>query len=332
MLALLLIAPLLVSAPYEDLKRRFRLDLPDGWRWTPQPGDTLGEWFRKEDTGAIGNFGVRVVKLTGTMTLQDFAAQTENAMKSEPGYRKLLEQASMLGTHPTIKREYVMDVSGSDAVQRRAQEQFLVNGEYGFWLHFETLAEGFDLFQRDVDHLLAGFVPISGGQRAKVAGKKAEKIIGRWNKVEDNLRFDLRLDGTFTLGDQTGTYVIDEDELTITIPGKVVEKFHYAFLNNELVIAGPHLDEPIHYRRVAGPAAPLFGTWRPRGRKGDLRLTSGGAFIYGTTSGNYHLNADLLTMKRKDGVELTYVFLLDGDLFKLSGGDLSDEVVFDRVK
>lgn len=332
MLALCLILPLAFGAPYEDLKQRFRLDLPDGWRWTPQPGDTQGEWFRKEDTGAIGNFGVRVVKLTAGIGLSEFAAQTESAVRGEPGYRKLAEAPSMLGTHSTIKREYVMYVAGSDSMQRRAEEQFMVNGEYGFWLHFETLAEGFDLFQRDVDHLFASFVPIAGGQRAKVAGKKAETIIGHWIKVGDSLNFDLRLDGTFILGDETGTYMIDSDELTIIIPGKVVEKFHYAFLSDQLVIAGPHLEEPIRYRRVPGPRAILFGTWQPRMRGGTLRLSSGGAFVFGDKTGAFKLSGDLLTLKRRDGAELTYVYLLDGDLLKLSGGDLVEEALFDRVK
>lgn len=332
MLALWLILPLALAAPYEDLKQRFRLDLPEGWRWTPQPGDTQGEWFRKDDTGAIGNFGVRIVKLTQGMRLSDFAAQTESAVHGEPGYRKLSETPSMLGTHPTIKREYVMFVAGSETMQRRAEEQFLVNGSYGFWLHFETLAEGFDLFQRDVDHLFATFIPIAGGQRAKIAGKKAQTLIGHWLKVDDSLEFDLRLDGTLRLGDQNGTYVVDNDELTITIPGKVMEKFHYAFLSGELVIAGPHLDEPIRYRRVAAPRTILFGTWQPRSKGASLRLSSGGAFVFGDKTGAFKLSDDLLTLKRKDGAELTYVFLLDGDLLKLSGGDLSDEVLFDRVK
>lgn len=332
MLALCLILPLALAAPYEDLKQRFRLELPDGWRWTPQPGDTQGEWFRKDDTGAIGNFGVRVVKLTQGMSLSDFASQTESAVRGEPGYRKLSEAPSMLGTHPTIKREYVMFVSGSDTMQRRAEEQFLVNGTYGFWLHFETLAEGFDLFQRDVDHLFASFVPIEGGQRAKVAGKKAESLIGHWTKEYDTLKFDLRLDGTFTLGEESGTYMVDNDELIVIIPNKAVEKFHYAFVNDVMIIAGPHLDEPIRYRRVPGPRAILYGIWQPRIKGAALRLTSGGAFVFGERTGAYKLANDFLTLKRKDGAELTYVYLLDGDLLKLSGGDLSEEVLFDRVK
>jgi hypothetical protein len=317
--------------PYDDLKQRFRIDLPDGWRWTPQPGDTLGEWFRKDDTGAIGNFGVRVVKLAAGMSLRDFVAQTEASIKGEPGYRKLAEQPSMLGTHSTIKREYVMFVAGSERTQRHAEEQFLVNGEYGFWLHFETVAEGFDLFQHDIDHLFASFVPIAGGQRAKVAGKKAEHLIGHWLKVGDTLHFDLHLDGTFALGDETGTYIADNDYLIVTIPGKVVEKFHYAFIQEELVIAGPHLEEPIHYRRVAGPHAVLTGLWQPRGGKAaPLRLSAGGSFVFGARTGVYAVKGDLLVLKSKDGDELTYVMLLDGDLLKLSGADFVDQVLFDR--
>ncbi len=320
------------AAPYEDVKQRFRLDLPEGWSWTPQPGDTFGEWFRKNDTGAIGNFGVRVIKLKTSQTLLGFAKQTEEGIRNEPGYRQLGEVPSMIGMHQSIKRDYVMFVAGSDRIQRRVQEQFFINGDYGYWLHFETLAEGFDLFQRDLDHMLASFVAIAGGQRAHTAGGKAERAMGHWKKTDDNLFFDLRLDGSFSLGDNTGTFVIDNSHLVLTIPGKAQEAFNYSFIANEMIVSGPYLEEPIHYMRVPGPKAVLSGFWRAHQGTETLRLSPGGSFIFGEHTGGYQVKGDLIVLKRKDGAELTYVFLLDGDLLKLSGGDLVEEALFDRVK
>ena len=274
----------------------------------------FGEWFRKDDTGAIGNFGVRLIKVKSGTSLQSFAAQAEDGVRKEPGYRRLSEQPSMIGMHASIKRDYVMFVAGSEKVQRRVEEQFFLNGDYGYWLHFETLAEGFDLFQHDLDHLLASFVAIAGGQSRTAGGQSRAR---RRPLEESRRRFVFRFafgrPAPFFAfpGDATGTLrVIDNNHLVLTIPGKAVETFSYAVSSaTSSSSRGLTLEEPIHYARVALPPAILSGAWRARGHSEMLRLSPGGSFVFGDHTGTYKQKGDLLVAQaQRRRRELTYVF------------------------
>jgi hypothetical protein len=61
-----------------------------------------------------------------------------------------------------------------------------------------------------------------------------------------------------------------------------------------------------------------------------LKLSPGGQFVFGATTGNYRQKGELLVVKRSDGSEMIYSVWLEPDLLKLSGGDLSGETIFDR--
>ncbi|MCC6808266.1 MAG: hypothetical protein IT381_12660 [Deltaproteobacteria bacterium] len=323
------------SKPYEDIKSRFRIELPEGWKWNPQPGDTLGTWFRKQDTGALGNFAVRVVKLDRTTTLDNLLKEAEGAISDEPGYRRLSDKQVTVASRATTKREYTMFVAGSDRTQRRVEDYFLQNGDHAFWLHFETLAEGFDLFREDVDQMVASFVPIAGGQKAALVGESAMKLIGRWQKIGDaELVMELKEDGTYVLGAATGSYTVEKNALILRISGQGEERFNYSLNKDELTVAGPNLDVPIHYRKIGiKRTAKLAGTWKPRSAKvSSLRLSPGGQFVFGEVTGNYKQKGDLLVMRRVDGAEVIYSLWLEVDLMKLSGGDMAGETIFDREK
>jgi hypothetical protein len=330
---LLLSAPLVADAKvHEDIKSRFRVDLPDGWKWNPQPGDTAGTWFRKADTTVLGNFGVRVVKLDRSMTLGSLLKEAEGAIDDEPGYRKLGEKTVTVAGRETTRREYIMNVAGSDRTQRRVEDYFLQNGDHAFWLHFETLAEGFDLFREDLDFMLASFVPIAGGQKVALMGAAGAPLIGRWQKIGDaELIMELKSDGTYTLGGASGTYTIEKNALILRVAGQGEERFLTSLSGDELTVAGPNLDVPIRYRKVLQKkAAKLAGTWKPRGSLPVLKLSPGGQFVFGATTGNYRQKGELLVVKRSDGSEMIYSVWLEPDLLKLSGGDLSGETIFDR--
>ncbi len=330
----MLLALLLLATPYEDTKSRFRLDLGDGWKWTPQPGDTQGAWFRKVDTGAIGNFGVRLFKLDKGTTLERIQKDAEYALVDEPGYRRLSENKLTVSGRDAVRREYTMFVAGNARTQRRVDDYFFLNGDFVYWLHFETLAEAFDLFQDDLKHMLESFVPIAGGQSASVVGASAMKIVGRWKKVDDELVMDLRADGSYVLGPASGTYSVERNALILRIPGQGEERFNYSLRGDVLTVSGVSLDVPIRYRRIEERAkGALTGRWRARNAKlGELRLSPGGQYTFGSASGNYSSRPDLLVMRRSDGTEILYTYVLDDDVLKLWGGDLSGETVFDRAK
>lgn len=318
---------------HEDIKSRFRLDLPDGWQWSPQPGDTLGTWFKKRESIAIGNFGVRVVKLDHKNTLDALLKEAEGAIDDEPGYKKLGEKQVTIGGRPATQREYTMFVAGNDRTQRRVIDHFLQNGDTAFWLHFEALAEGFDLFTDDLQHLLDTFVPIAGGQKVGVVGESALLLVGRWQKIGDaELVMDLKADGTYTLGGAAGTYTVEKNALILRV-NDGEERFLYTLNKDELTVAGANLDVPIKYRKIEkSRAAKLPGLWKPRDPKvSGLKLSPGGQYVFGAVSGNYKQKGDLLVMRRSDGAEVIYSLWLEPDLLKLSGGDLSGEVIFDRV-
>jgi hypothetical protein len=322
------------AATYEDIKSRFRLDLPEGWKWNPQPGDTLGAWFRKQESIALGNFGVRVVKLDAQNTLAHLLKEAESAIVDEPGYRRLVDKQTTVAGRPATQREYTMYVAGSDRTQRRVGDYFLQNGDYAFWLHFETLAEGYDLFTDDFQHMVETFVPIAGGQKASVLGEQAQQLVGKWTKIGDAaLVMELRADGTYTLGPASGTYALEKGALILRVEGQGEERFTYSLNKDELTVASPHLDVPIHYRKVVQrKAAKLAGVWKPRSKQvSQLKLSPGGQFVFGEVTGNYRQKGDLLVMRRSDGSEVIYSLWLEPDLLKLSGGDLSSEVVFDKA-
>lgn len=321
------------AKPYEDTKSRFRLDMPEDWKWAPQPGDTSGTWFRRTNGLAVGNFSVRVIKLDRSTTLETVKGEAERAIVAEPGYRRLAEEALVVGGRPATRREYTMFVAGSDRTQRRVDDYFLQNGDHAFWLHFESLAEGFDLYRDDVSHFLASFVPIAGGQSTGVMGGVALELLGRWTKVGDGaLVLDLRSDQQFTLGPTQGSFTVERETLTLkTEDGE--ERFRFILKKDELTLAGPHLDVPIKYNRINRKLqGGLAGAWSPRKgvALGALSLSPGGQFKLGNITGNYRVRSDLLVLRDSSGNETIYTFVVDGNVLKLSGGDIASEAKFDR--
>lgn len=194
----------LLAVPFEDTAHRFRVELPDGWTWTPQPGDTTGAWFKKVDTGAIGRMGIRVLADTSVEQAQNAATRM---VFREPGYRLISESRVMLPAGG-LKRELVYFVGASDKVSKRIEQIFVANGRVTYWLHFEALAEGFDLFAKDREAFYRTFTPIAGGQRILVAGEKAKKLIGRWQRQDDGFILEFKGDGNYILGALAGQFLV----------------------------------------------------------------------------------------------------------------------------
>lgn len=325
-LALLSINLWLLALPFEDTMHRFRLELPEGWSWTPQPGDTNGAWFKKTDTGAIARMGVRV--LVDTSLDQALAAATRMVHR-EPGYR-LISEGRPAEYKGATKRELVYFVGATDKVQKRIEQLFLTNGRVTYWLHFEALAEGYDLFTKDRDAIYRSFTPIAGGQRVQIAGDKAKKLLGLWRREDDGFMLDFNADGSYVLGALSGQFLVDANEITFLRMGGS-ERFFYSFIGEQLVLSANE-GASVRYRRVPKRVdKPLYGRWRAKEKDARVILMSpGGSFEFGDAKGTYRAADDLLTFRRVDGAEVTYVYLLDEDTLKLSGGDLKGEVIFLR--
>lgn len=215
MQALVLIA-FVVATPYTDIQHRFSLDLPPGWEFAPQPGDTGGAFFHKNVDGLLANATVRVLNFGQPVTLQDFAARIAAASDQEAGYRLLLSQNTTVGGGPALKRRFVVAISVERKLYKIVEQRILLRDNVGFVVHCETIADMFPTFEADFAKFFAGFVP-GGGELAPIPTRHkrvrvdTRALVGTWEGAGHSLQ--LTPSGSVVLDGIQGTYHVDNGVL-----------------------------------------------------------------------------------------------------------------------
>ena len=275
MLALLL-AAVTVTTPFEDVQKRFHVDLPPGWNFAPQPGDTAGAFFRRDVEGMQGNAAVRVIIFPNPITVEAFVGSVAAATDHDPGFRLLANEPVIVAGLPGVRRRYVVAINGDVKWPKMVEQRFLVAGGLGYIIHVETVADAFGVFEEDFGKLFASFRPgpLTAGEEAAqvepriqalrqskgVGGRVpiAKAIVGRWSGGGHNMQFGAS--GIVTFDAFHGTYRFDEGTLVLQV-GDQQLIFEYSMTGATLRLAGGLLGDGQDFRRVAektraAPASP----------------------------------------------------------------------------
>ncbi len=363
-IALLLVAVSVVAArPYEDTKGRFRITLAEKWELMPQFGDMAGMTFRRVLKTARGEAPAILLVHMDSVSASDakaYADTVEQELKVQPGFSRLDDKPAMVGGKPALLREYKMLASKKPKIEKRVRSYFLETGGHVYELHFESTSQDFRRVEKDVEDMIATFVPLGGSVEkekqgdAAVEAVKPRSIAGRWINA-DKLVMVLGDDGTFALAEASGRYEVKGDQLTMIIPGQGRESFSFVHDAGAgtLTLSSANLGEPMVYRRISGAASAkkddsadktetseklsakaLLGRWSTSTPSGPLvlDLRYDGGFTMGTMQGTWSVRGDHLVLKRSATESIDYRARIDGGRLCLSGGDLDEEVAFRRYE
>ena len=272
----LILALALLGSPFQDIHKRFNLDLPAGWKYIPQPGDTRGAVFHKNLEGVPAHLNIRSLKVPVGSSAGDVADSLLATMQYEPGYRLLANDMDFLGGMPGHRIRYVIDINGDRVWQKMVEDRFLVEGKRAWVVHFETIAEAFSSFEEDLTKVSSTFAlgatsdSSGGSQRGALSGRKTvSKLVGRWQMVaQPTVVFEMKKDGSFDLAGHKGSWSNRGGKL-ITMPdGGGEESFNWQIDGNLLLLSGVHLTTPIQYRRIrAIGSGGIYGRWQGGARR-----------------------------------------------------------------
>jgi hypothetical protein len=332
------------AKPYVDTKQRFSLELPNGWKLHPLPGDTSGMTFRRDEAGvfAILRVVVRPVKAGETPfdVLKGYCASFED----EIGYTPGTELPSTVGLIPSLHRSFTVLASGDKKTVRALDIHAVIAFGHVHILHFETLEREKKRFARDLDALVGNYRPEAGR-------KLYAPLVGVWKNDDGGPDLILAETGGFVLGPLDGAFVVDGGRLTLVVPdGR--EQYSYQQKERALVLSSPNLEADLRYTRSGsahfGPAKggddsptrltreELIGRWRaldvPSTDPLVLVLARSGAVQFGPLSGQWRFARGLLTIESTQGRAITYTVSKDarGRRLTLGGGDLEREILLER--
>jgi hypothetical protein len=362
-IAILLAALTVVAArPYEDTKGRFRITLAEKWELMPQFGDMAGMTFRRVLKTPRGEAPAILLVHMDSVQAPDakaYADAVEDELKVQPGFSRLDEKPAMVGGKPALLREYKLLASKKPKIEKRIRSYFLETGGHVYELHFESTSQEFRRVEKDVEDMIATFVPLGGSvekekRDAAIEPLAPRSISGRWINA-DKLVLVLGDDGSFALAEASGRYEVKGDQLTMIIPGQGRESFSFVHDAGAgtLTLSSANLGEPMVYRRISGAttaqkekstdktetseklsAKALLGRWSTSTPSGplvlDLRHDRG--FTMGSMQGTWSVTGEHLVLKHGASESIDYRVRLDGGRLFLSGGDLDEEVGFGRYE
>ncbi len=343
------------AAPYEDPRRGFRVELPQGWALAPRFGDTQGMVFARtartrRDSGLV-HLMVRAESTAPTFTA--FVAAMEEGLAGQPGFARVKEHKGRLAGQPALVREYRASV-GED-LEKRIVAHYVPAGGRFFLVQYEGRARDVERVQGELKAMLDSFavLDVAGGPAPRSSPVPAavdeEALVGRWEN-DDGLVLVLGSDRGFVLGELGGRFEVDARTLTLVIPGKGRELFTFTLdaAAGTLVLESPNLDAPMTYRRdgarreklerpssapapaSSSPEAGLRGRWRAAAGV-ELFLGSDGAFVLGPHRGRWSVEGSTLRLARSGAEVLSYRFRREGPALLLEGGDLDAALTFQRV-
>jgi hypothetical protein len=252
---MLLVALVLVAAPYADPSGRFTLSLPEGWRPTVLDGAPGASAFRREREGKVINVVVEVTTLGPDTSLATVVRESGRAASKAPGYKLTYEGQGKLGLLPCHRRRYVSAFGEGGRWLKLSEDRWAVAGARAFVVHAESTSDAFPSFERDLEALFAGFRP--GSPEAGGGGLVESPVVGRWVMVDSpDTALDLRADGTFELAGQGGTFRVDGASLEMQAFGAEAEVFMWRLVGADLVLEAPSLGGAITYRKAGGATTP----------------------------------------------------------------------------
>lgn len=240
------------ATPFEDIHHRFRVSLPPGWQFAPQPGDTGGATFRRAADGALLNGMVRVMSFTEDAELGTFAERIAAASTGEPGYRQLWARDCRLAGLEARCRRYVSLVNSDPHLMKMAEQRVAVRGHTGYVVHAEALAEAFVGAERDIDAFL-GSLSIGRGAASKASARHPHMadLFGRWRSRDGAHALQLTATGSILLDDARGTYRVEMGTLVASFADDT-QIFGLDFAGEQLVLSGGAFGDGAHFIRSQG--------------------------------------------------------------------------------
>lgn len=341
LLSLLVALPVLAK-PYVDTKKRFQIEPAAGWELAPMPGDTTGMNFKKKLDGVPGLLHVAVEPLSPGQTTKQTLDKVEAPFKAEIGFNPGTEVPFTIGGFTGARRTLSVFASG-DRNTVRGVELYVFHA-YGFAhiLHFETLEKKRPSFSRDVDRMLASYVPLIGKD-------VAAPLAGLWINTGGGPDLTLEESGEFTMGPLNGGWRSDGGILELKI-SQGAEKYRYAMNADTLTLSSPNLGGDLVFRRSGTKKAPpevkktrppgpvtreeLIGGWKVIDQAATeplrLQLAPSGSVSFGGLSGSWRFSTGRLTIASTAGATITYAASMTDGHLVLSGGDLDKDLTFER--
>ncbi len=259
-----ILAALLLAAPFQDNFKRFSVELPEGWKFAPVAGDDTGAAFKKDFEGVPAHAQIRVFPSDGSLAM--LGKEMQAAVAKQPGYELVDQGPTTLSGVQAFRIRAVYLINGDKKWPKMVEDRMAMHGGNAYVVHVETLAEAFASFEGDFDAFFKGFA-IPGASSSQAAAATAAALltgpfVGRWAMVgSPKTVFELRADGTFDLDGTPGTFRVEGAQLWTTPTGGDEEAFEWKVSGDELSVSSPALDKPMRYKRVT-PAK------KAKGKKG----------------------------------------------------------------
>jgi hypothetical protein len=331
------------KGPYVDTKKRFEIALAGGWELAPMPGDTTGMNFRRVVAGVPALLHVKVMKTAPGQTVKQTVAGEDAAFKNEIGYNPGTDVPVSIGGQPGLRRSLSVYASGDRSTVRNVELYVLHAFGHAHVLHFETLEKSRSQFTRDVDRMLASYVPLAGRELVAPLG-------GVWLNTGGGPDLTLEDTGEFRMGPLNGGWQADGGQLVLQIPTGG-ERYRYALSGDTLTLSSPNLGGDLVFRRSSSSKRPkelpkppvrtgplqreeLIGTWRVLDAASTeslkLQLAAAGSVAFGGLSGRWRYSTGRLTITSTQGTTITYAASMTDGRLVLSGGDLEREITLER--
>ena len=332
---------------YTDTKKRFEISVAAGWELAPLPGDGFGMNFRRIVGGVPASLHVMVEKAGPGQTVQQTLEKVDAGFKAEIGYNPGTDVPVTIGASNGVRRSLSVFASGDRSTVRGVELYVLHAFGYAHVLHFETLEPSRKTFARDLDRMLASYVPMAGRDLVAPLG-------GVWLNTGGGPDLTLDDSGAFRMGPLSGGWQADGGRLVLQIPSGA-ERYQYVHSGDTLTLSSPNLGGDLVFRRSStnsgssrpGTDAPprpvrsgavtreeLIGTWTVVDQAATealtLQLASSGSVAFGGLSGRWRFSTGRLTITSTQGSTITYAASMTNGQLVLSGGDLDREVTLDR--
>lgn len=329
-------------ASYVDTKQRFEITLAGGWELAPMPGDTTGMTFRRLMSGVPALLHVKVIKPPPGQTLKQTVAAEDALFRDEIGYAAGSEVPAAIGGLPGVRRTVSVYASGDRSTVRAVELYVLHAYGYAHVLQFETLDANRGQLTRDVDRMVASYVP-------RVGRELSTPLSGVWINTGGGPDLTLERTGEFRMGPLNGGWQADGGQLTLQITSGA-ERYGYLLSGDTLTLSSPNLGGDLVFRRSSSSARPkempvavrtgplmreeLIGRWRALDAAATeplvLQLASGGSVAFGGLSGRWRYSTGRLTITSTQGTMITYAASMTEGRLVLSGGDLERELTLER--
>ncbi len=246
-----LVLALTLGVQYEDIHKRFTVDLPDQWQLAPMPGDTGGVTFRRTRDQALAIVSIRITEVK-KMSLDTFSKSVVQQTEKQKTYRRLAAGIDKLAGGSAYRHRYALDVDEEGKVKKICEDRMAVINGIGYVIHAESLEQTFDSFAVDFGIFIDTFRPAGhqGPSQQQATNASRMPVVGMW-RMEDDATTVLQLNpnGTMAMAGFAGMFRVEGDKLIMQISGGTTESFTWAIADDTLTLTSPSTGGPIKYKR-----------------------------------------------------------------------------------